>query len=125
MVMDALNTIILFCLGGFLTMIIDVVWWRIDYKKAEKGMEVLEHYHIGLGLIITALIVNLFYQPAAWFLSGFGFFFILAEWHQSIEIAGRKVVPGKPFAYGSKHFKGSTIIGIALVAILLILSVIL
>ena len=119
---DIINTILLFCIGGVAAMIIDVVWWNIDYKKAEKGLEVFEHYHMGIILFIGAVLVNLVYQPASWFLAGMGLLFIAAEWHQSIEILNKKVIPGKPFALGSKHFKGSTTIGVCLAIILLIFS---
>lgn len=123
--MDFIESILLFCVGAFVTMIIDTLWWKIDYKKAERGLEVLEHYHIGIALLIGAVVTNLFYQPASWFLGGMGLLFVFAEWHQSVEIAGKKVIPGKPFAYGSKHFKGSSIIGIILAVFLLIISLVL
>lgn len=123
--MNFLETILLFCIGGIITMLIDVVWWRIDYKKAEKGMEILEHYHMGIALFIAAVVIHSFYTPMSWLMAGMGFMFVFAEWHQTIEIAGKKVVPGKPFAYGSKHFKQSSIIGIILAVFLLIISLVL
>ena len=123
--MDLISTILVFCAGGVAAMIFDTYWWNINFKKVEKGFEVLEHYHFGIILMIAAVIVNLVYDPAAWFLVGMGFVFIMGEWHQSVEIHKGKVIPGKPFAYGSKHFKGSTAIGVGLTGFLLIISLLL
>lgn len=104
-------------------MLFDTLWWHINYKKIEKGLEIIEHYHIGLGLFIAAIVVNLYFSPVSWFMMGMGFLFIIAEWHQAIEVSHKKVIPGKPFAYGSSHFRSSSIIGIILSGILLILTV--
>lgn len=122
---DILFAFLLFCVGGITSILIDVLWWNINYKKAEKGLEVLEHYHMGLILLIIAIIANLFYESIALFLTGMGFLFIIAEWHQTIHTVGKKVVSGKPFAWGSVHFIGSSIIGIILSGILLSITVIL
>jgi len=40
--MDILTSIILFCVGGFAAMLLDVMWWNIDYKKAEKILDTLK-----------------------------------------------------------------------------------
>lgn len=120
-----LTSFILFCVGAITSMIIDTVWWHVNYKKIEKGFEVLEHYHIGLIALIISVISYQFVQPISIFLAGMGLFFIVAEWHQAVEIHKKKVIPGKPFAYGSEHFKQSSIIGITLAVILLILSLVL
>lgn len=103
-----------FLIGALIVMLIDTFWWHIDYKKAEKGMEAHEHYHVGLELFIVAMIADLFNGAIASFLYGAGFLFIAAEWRQAIEIVQKKVIPGHPFAYGSIHFKTSSIIGIGL-----------
>lgn len=105
-------------LGVLAVCIVDVWWWHIDHKKAEKGMEAHEHYHVGLELVIVSLIVQQFYAPAAWFAAAAGITFIVAEWRQVHEIKNGKVVPGHPFAYGSTHFKQSTMIGVALLAVI-------
>ncbi len=123
--MDVLTPILLFCVGGVAAMLIDTVWWHVHYQKIEKGFEIIEHYHIGLGLFITGIIVNQFIQEIAWFVTGMGLLFIIAEWHQAVEISNKKVIPGKPFAWGSKHFRGSSIIGIILAIILLIFTLVL
>lgn len=99
---------------------VDIFWWHIDYKKAEKGLEWHEHYHVGLELIIVATFLASFHGAFSSLLLGAGFLFMAAEWRQAVEIKGTQVVAGHPFAYGSKHFKISTIFGMAL----LILAVI-
>ncbi|MGI9229914.1 MAG: hypothetical protein ACR2P9_08660 [Gammaproteobacteria bacterium] len=123
--MDPITALLLICAGGVGAMIIDVLWWNINYKKVEKGLEVLEHYHMGIILMIGAVLINLVYQPVSLFLIGMGFVFIVAEWHQSVEKSGKKIIPGKPFAYGSKHFKQSSAIGAGLGVFLLILTLVL
>jgi len=123
--------IILLILGAFLVFIIDIVWWNIDFKKAEKGLEAHEHYHIGLELLIAGIGLSYFSELPVYFLLGAGFAFIMAEWRQTVEIREIKdekevkkdVIPGHPFAYGSLHFKQSTTIGIGLTILLSILLV--
>ena len=106
-------------------MIFDTIWWKIDFKKVERGFEALEHYHFGIILMIGAVLINLIYEPISWFLVGMGFVFIIGEWHQAVEIHKKKVIPGKPFAYGSSHFKQSSIIGAGLAIFLIILTLVL
>lgn len=123
--------IILFILGAFLVFVIDIIWWNIDFKKAEKGLEVHEHYHLGLELLIAGIGIAYIVELPVYFLLGTGFAFIMAEWRQTVEIRKtvdgqdtiQKVVPGHPFAYGSTHFKQSTTIGISLIALLSIILV--
>lgn len=114
-----INEIILAILGCTVVMVVDVFWWKLDYKKIEKGLEWHEHYHVGIELMILAVVINLFNSTAAAFFLGAGLMFIVAEWRQVIEIVGKKVKPGHPFAYGSTHFKTSTIVGISLMCVLL------
>jgi len=109
-----------FVFGAFLVMWIDIFWWKIDYKKAEKGLEWHEHYHVGLELIIIGIFTSIYHDAFSSFLYGAGFLFMAAEWRQAIEIKGKKVIPGHPFAYESSHFKSSTVIGIVLTAFLII-----
>lgn len=103
-----------FILGAFVVMWLDIFWWHIDYKKAEKGLEWHEHYHVGLELTILAIFIGLFDWFAASILFGAGFLFLAAEWRQAVEVTGDKVKAGHPFAYGSVHFKASTIFGVGL-----------
>ena len=101
-------------------MIIDILWWtNTNFKKAEKGMEAHEHYHIGIEMAILGVALEYFSIDFSSFLYGGGLMFIVAEWLQRFEIISKKVVPGHPFAYGSTHFKSSTAIGIILVIVLI------
>lgn len=127
-----ISELILLVSGAFLVFVIDILWWNIDFKKAEKGMEAHEHYHVGIELLIVGLVVSFFNELPSYFLLGAGFAFIMAEWRQTVEIKKtingevikQKVVPGHPFAYGSTHFKQSTAIGVGLTIILGVLLVI-
>ena len=126
-----ISELILLVLGAFLVFVIDILWWNIDFKKAEKGMEAHEHYHLGLELMIVGLIVSIFNELPSYFLIGAGFAFIMAEWRQAVEIKktingkviSQNVVPGHPFAYGSVHFKQSTAIGVGLTILLSVILV--
>lgn len=106
-----------FILGAFVVMWLDIFWWHIDFKKLEKGLEWHEHYHVGLELLILASFIAIFNEFAASVLFGASFLFLAAEWRQAIEVHGDKVKAGHPFAYGSKHFTASTIVGITLTGI--------
>lgn len=93
---------------GFLGItIVDRVWFLIDYKKAEKGLEVLEHYHYGIALmgaaVVLAPFMSLFITYA---MLGAGTAFIYHESKQK-----------NFFAYTSSHFRGSATIGLILAAI--------
>ena len=118
--------IVLLILGAFAVFVIDILWWNIDFKKAEKGFEAHEHYHVGLELLIGAMFLSFINEILVYFLLGAGFAFIMAEWRQTVEIRETKdgkeekksVIPGHPFAYGSPHFAKSTAIGIALTSFL-------
>lgn len=99
---------VIFILLFFLGLVIDKAWYHIDYDKYEKGLEVHEHYHIGLEIGIIAVIFN-YYD-----LLGLTLAFILAEWSQT-----------NYFAYQSNHFKQSSIIGISLLTTFLSLYFIL
>ena len=78
----------------------------ITNKKTEKGLEVLEHYHYGIALIAIAIILIQHIPYLAIALLGAGAAFIYHESKQK-----------NYFAHKSPHFKGSTIIGIALIII--------
>jgi hypothetical protein len=86
-----------FVVGLVLGLIIDKIWYNINYSKYEKGVEFLEHYHIGIILITLSVLFNFY-----WVL-GLGLAFILAEWTQK-----------HYFALNSIHFKLSSFIGIGL-----------
>ena len=112
--------IVPFILGAFLVMWLDVFWWKIDYKKAEKGLEWHEHYHVGLELITLGIFVGLINEFLASVLYGAGFLFLAAEWRQAIEVIGVDVKAGHPFAYGSSHFISSTLVGIGLTILVVV-----
>lgn len=126
-----ITEIILLILGAFLVFVIDIVWWSIDFKKVEKGLEAHEHYHLGLELLIFGMGLSFLVELPVYFILGAGFAFIMAEWRQSVEIRTmnngidikKKVVPGHPFAYGSIHFKQSSLIGIGLTIFLSVLLI--
>ena len=107
-------------LAGFWgAMIIDTMWFRIDYKKAEKGLEAHEHYHVGIELAIVGVIlwvINMDVLAVGLFGMGAGFF--MAEWQQKNAFA----LPAHPTAFHPNpppvsHFKQSTILGVILIAI--------
>lgn len=102
--------------GLFIAFIIDILWWtQKSLQKAEKGFEIHEHYHFGIELVILYIIISHFIDSVFnVILIGAAIGFVLAEWSQSKEIKGVRVVPGHPFAYGSSHFKQSSIIAIGL-----------
>jgi hypothetical protein len=95
----------LFVAGTLVGLIMDVVWWKINYQKYEKGLEWHEHYHVGIEIAIVAAVIN------SYFLGGIAFAFILAEYLQEHK-----------FAIKSGHFKESTIFGIVLFIILILVT---
>ncbi len=115
---EQITQITLVFLGFCVGLIIDILWWVVPaFKKAEKGFEAFEHFHISQFLFIGFLIVGfLLNSDYSLILFGGAIAFFLAEWSQSKEIKGKKVIPGAPFAYGSTHFKSSAIIGVILFA---------
>ena len=114
--------------GFMVVMLVDIAWWHIDHKKAEKGLEAHEHYHITLELFIVAVIIHYFVNipELVIFLIAAGLMFFKAEWAQSVEprATGDEVKQGHPFAIGSGHFKSSAIIGFILFGILIITTTI-
>lgn len=60
-------------------------------------------------------------NPFSIVIMGAAFGFLLGEWDQLKEIVGKTVKPGYPFAYGSNHFKTSSIIGISLIITVILL----
>lgn len=88
-------------LGFQFITIIDRLWFAIDYKKTEKGFEVLEHYHYNFPLWIIAFIILQYVPVLSYLLVGMGAAFFYHEAKQK-----------NYFAHNSPHFKGSTIIGV-------------
>lgn len=90
-------------LGFQFITIIDRIWFAIDYKKVEKGLEVLEHYHYGIVLMTISFIFIDLIPFMAFILLGMGASFIYHESKQK-----------NYFAHKSTHFKGSLLIGLIL-----------
>lgn len=103
-------------LGIIVAAIIDLLWWQIDYKKAEKGLEFHEHYHIALEMSIAAVFAP---DIISDFLHGMAIVFALGEWTQTY----KEGESGHPFAIQSGHFKESTIFALILVGVLVFLNV--
>ena len=105
-----LETFLLVGLGFLGITIIDRVWFFIEYKKAERGLEVLEHYHYGIIAIGISIIIFEIINPLAVALMAIGFGFIYHEAKQE-----------RLFAWSSPHFKPSTIIGVSLAGVTIII----
>lgn len=98
--------------GFFTTFVLDRIWFSIDYKKAEKGLEVHEHYHVALELHLVSIVMWIIHVDIlAVFLIGAGVGFFLLEAFQD-----------NAFACTSKHFRASTYVGVGL-AILVMIAV--
>jgi len=116
----SIDLIVPFFFGAYLTMIIDILWGKVNYKKIEKGLEWHEHYHISLELLILGIFINMYNPHISSFLFGMSLLFFIAEWRQSVDTMSGKVKIGHPFAIGSTHVKFSSIIGITLTVIAII-----
>lgn len=90
-------------LGHLFITIIDRLWFRIDYKKTERGLEALEHYHYGIALLAISFFFVTPVPLLSFALLGMGISFIYHESKQE-----------NFFAHKSTHFKESTLIGITL-----------
>lgn len=109
--------------GLFAALVVDILWWvKPTLSKSDK-FQAHEHYHVGLELVILFVIISYFTDsPVSLFILGAAVGFLLGEWDQLKEIKNKKVIPGHPFAYGSTHFKASSLIGGILTAVALILA---
>ncbi len=109
--------------GLFAALLIDIIWWVKPALSKSNKLQAHEHYHVGLELVILFIIVNYLTQnPASLVILGAAIGFLLGEWDQLKEIKNKKVIPGHPFAYGSTHFKTSSLIGGVLTAVTFILA---
>ena len=91
-----------FFLGILAGVAVDFLWWKTGISKYEKRIELFEHYHWGLTLLIFMKTL-LKFNEAFLFLAGTGIAFILAE-----------ITQDHPFALKSDHQLSSGMIGIAL-----------
>lgn len=117
-----MNELLLLFFGLFAALIVDIIWWvKPSLSKFDK-FTAHEHYHISLELVILFITIQyLTNSPFSIVILGAAFGFLLGEWDQLKEIVGKTVKPGHPFAYGSNHFKTSSIIGIVLTGIIILL----
>jgi|APSaa5957512535_1039671.scaffolds.fasta_scaffold13335_4 hypothetical protein len=83
--------------------ILDRRWFDSDHKKIEKGYEVIEHYHWGIGLIAIGIIIITYLPYVAYLIFGAGMGLVYHEAKQK-----------NYFAHKSTHFLSSTIIGVVL-----------
>lgn len=97
-----------FFLGLMVGVTLDFLWRKTGIGKHERGLEVFEHYHWGLTLLILMRIL-LKFSGAFLSLAGIGVIFILAEIFQK-----------HPFAFKSNHELPSTIIGVILFFLLIL-----
>ena len=103
----------LFVVGFIIGIIIDAVWWNINYSKYEKGLEIHEHYHIGIEIGIIGVLLTSVVPILSTISMGIMIAFILKESSQD-----------HPFALKSGHFKKSSYIGIGLFILFAILLII-
>ena len=65
-------------LGFMISTIADRLWFKIPYKKIEKGVEFVEHYHFGLAAIMGGILLS-DYHLAGLCLAGLGMGLIYHE----------------------------------------------
>ncbi len=116
-----MNEIIFIFLGLFAALIVDIIWWVKPALSKSDKFKLHEHYHIALELILVFIVIEHYtHSSLSLILFGAAVGFLLGEWDQLKEIKNKKVIPGHPFAYGSTHFKSSSILGIILVGIIIL-----
>jgi hypothetical protein len=95
-----------FVFGVLIGIFIDVLWWRAGIQKYEKGHEMWEHYHFGL---IIGIFGVMLVQPV---LLGIMVILVLKESSQK-----------HPFAIKSSHFISSTILGVSMAIVYIVVVV--
>ena len=115
-------TELLLYFGLLPALVIDIIWWvKPSFSKLDK-FKAHEHYHVSLELVILYIMIQHFTNsPFSVVILGAAFGFLLGEWDQLKEIVGKTVKPGHPFAYGSSHFKASSVIGVSLIGTIILL----
>ena len=98
-----------FILGVLAGVALDFLWWKTGISKYEERIEVFEHYHWGLTLLIF-MKKMLKFNGASLFLAGMGIAFILAE-----------ITQDHPFAFKSDHQLASSMIGITLLILVVLI----
>ena len=98
----------LLAVAGFIVItILDKAWFKLDYKRIEKGFEVVEHYHWGIALIGVGIFIIEYLPYLAYFAAGAGIGLIYHESRQK-----------NYFAHKSTHFRSSAVIGTALILLI-------
>ena len=97
-----------FFVGASVGIASDFLWWRTGISKHEKRIEMFEHYHWGLTLLILTKSLLKFSEVLLSF-GGTGTAFIVAE-----------ITQEHPFAFGSDHQLSSTIIGVTLLVLMIL-----
>ena len=97
-----------FFLGVLVGIASDLLWWRTGISKHEKKIEMFEHYHWGLTLLILTKSLLKFNEASLSF-GGTGIAFIVAE-----------ITQEHPFALESNHQLSSTIIGVTLLILMVL-----
>ncbi len=87
----------------------DFLWWKTGISKYEKRIEVFEHYHWGITLLVFLKILLKLNEVFLSF-AGTGIAFILAE-----------ITQEHPFALKSDHQLSSTIIGVILFILMVLI----
>jgi len=106
--MEVAPSLFWFFLGVFVGIAMDFLWWRTGISKNEKSIEMFEHYHWGLTLLIVTKSL-LKFNEASLSLGGTGVAFIVAE-----------ITQEHPFALRSDHQLSSTIIGVTLLILMVL-----
>jgi len=107
--MITFDLIVIGILGFLGVTILDRIWFKIDYKKIEKGLAALEHYHWGIGLFALSFFFLEHIPHLAHGMLGMGAAFVYHESKQK-----------NFFARTSSHFKSSSVIGIILAGITIV-----
>ena len=102
--------------SGFGAMILDSYWEKKGNKESKK-LEFFEHYHNSIILFIIAMFTFSTSPMITAALISVALVFLVGEWRQIHYTKDNNVLPGHPFAYGSVHFKASSIMGITLICI--------
>lgn len=106
---DHMRYLCWFFLGVLVGVTLDFLWWKTGISKYEKRIDVFEHYHWGIMLLLFMKIL-LKLNEVFFTFAGTGIAFILAE-----------ITQEHPFALKSDHQLSSTIIGIILFILMILI----
>ena len=106
-------------LGGFGAMILDSYWEKKGKKESIK-LKAFEHYHNSIILITIGMFAYSTHPTITAGLVSTAIIFLVGEWRQIHYLKDGIPKEGHPFAYGSTHFKQSSVIGMILTAMSII-----